>query len=165
MLPLRDDNPTSSTAVVTIVLIALNIAVFFTEPILSSGKSETEQRIAQATYFACHGAVPYEVTHGERVGDAFRNGVRFPSQLDDAYAALEARACPHKNVLLSILASMFLHGSIAHIGFNMLFLWVFGNNVEDRLGKLRYAAFYLLAGVAAAYTQSYVFPGSATPLV
>jgi len=165
MLPLKDYNPTSSVAWVTIVLIAINVGVFLTEPILSSGRTQEQQVVAQARYFACHGAVPFEVTHGERTGDALRRGTRFESEADNAYAALEALTCPHKNVWLSIITSMFLHGSIAHIGFNMLFLWIFGNNVEDRLGKIRYIVFYLVCGIAAAYAQSYVFPSSATPLV
>jgi membrane associated rhomboid family serine protease len=105
------------------------------------------------------------VTHGERVADALQRGVRFDKQVDNLFAVLEARNCPRKNVWFSIFMSMFLHGSIAHLGFNMLFLWVFGNNVEDRLGRLRYVMFYVLAGIAAAYAQSFVFPDSATPLV
>jgi rhomboid family protein len=164
LLPLKDYNPTSSVAWATIALIAINIAVFLSEPILPSGRTQAEQVVTQARYFACHGAVPYEVTHGRRSIDALAQGVRFETAQDNAYAELEG-SCPHKNVWLSILTSMFLHGSIAHIGFNMLFLWVFGNNVEDRLGKIRYIIFYLLCGVAAAYAQSFVFPGSAIPLV
>jgi membrane associated rhomboid family serine protease len=165
MLPLKDYNPTSSRAVVTIILIALNVGVFLTEPIVTSGKNPNEQAATQASYFACKGAVPYEVTHGERISDALRRGVRFDKDIDNDFALLEARDCPKKNVWFSILASMFLHGSFLHLGFNMLFLWVFGNNVEDRLGKLRYILFYVLAGIAAAYAQSYVFPDSATPLI
>src|SRR5439155_24575741 len=65
----------------------------------------------------------------------------------------------------SVLESMFLHGSILHIAGNMLFLWIFGNNVEDRLGKVKYIIFYLLSGLAAAYAQSAVFPNSAVPLI
>jgi rhomboid family protein len=164
LLPLKDYNPTSSVAWVTIALIAINIAVFLSEPILPSGRTEAEQAVTQARYFSCHGAVPYEVTHGRRAIDALAQGVRFETGVDNAYAELES-SCPHKNVWLSILTSMFLHGSIAHIGFNMLFLWVFGNNVEDRLGKIRYISFYLLCGIAAAYVQSFVFPSSAIPLV
>ena len=157
MLPLKDYNPTTSVAWVTVVLIAVNVVIFLSEPITGSART-------QATYFACHGAIPYEVTHGKRAVDALSQGVRFESDQDIAFAALE-QSCPRKNVWLSILTSMFLHGSIAHIGFNMLFLWVFGNNIEDRLGRMRYIIFYLLCGIAAAYAQSYVFPSSAIPIV
>jgi membrane associated rhomboid family serine protease len=164
MIPIKDENPTFSTPVITIALIAINIIVFFTEPVLGGG-SRIEREIEQATYFACNGAIPYELTHGDRIADARREGVRFEKPIEDAFAELEARSCPRKNVWLSILKSMFLHGSILHIAFNMLFLWVFGNNVEDRLGKVRYTAFYLIAGAAAAYAQSFVFADSAIPLV
>jgi len=157
VLPLKDYNPTTSVAWVTVVLIAVNVVIFLSEPITGSART-------QATYFACHGAIPYEVTHGKRAVDALSQGVRFESDQDIAFAALE-QSCPRKNVWLSILTSMFLHGSIAHIGFNMLFLWVFGNNIEDRLGRMRYIIFYLLCGIAAAYAQSYVFPSSAIPIV
>jgi membrane associated rhomboid family serine protease len=162
VIPIRDENPTYSTPVVTIALIALNIVVFFTEPIFRSG---TAGQIEQARYFECHAAIPFEVTHGERVGDALAKGRRFDTQLDNAFAVLELRSCPRKSVWLSVVTSMFLHGSILHIGFNMLFLWVFGNNVEDRLGRLKYILFYLACGAAAAYAQSYVFPNSAQPLI
>jgi len=163
MIPIRDENPTFSTPIVTIALIAINIIVFFTEPVL--GGSTQEQAVKQVRYFACHAAVPYELTHGERVGDAFVAGRRFESNLENATAVFERGSCPRKSVWLSILESMFLHGSILHIAGNMLFLWVFGNNVEDRLGWHRFIVFYLLAGLAAAYAQAFVFPDSAVPLI
>jgi len=160
MIPIRDRNPTTTTPVLTIALIVLNVVVFFTEPLFGSGGD-----IAEARYFACNAAVPYEVTHGERIADARTNGHEFAAPIDNAFAELELRSCPKKNLWLSILKSMFLHGSILHIAGNMLFLWVFGNNIEDRLGRMKFIAFYLLAGVAATYAQSYVFPDSATPLI
>jgi membrane associated rhomboid family serine protease len=63
------------------------------------------------------------------------------------------------------LLSMFLHGGWAHIGGNMLFLWIFGDNVEDRLGHLRFLAFYLLCGYAATYAHAFASPQSALPAV
>jgi membrane associated rhomboid family serine protease len=65
----------------------------------------------------------------------------------------------------TLLTSMFLHGGIAHIAGNMLFLWIFGNNVEDALGKTRYLFFYLAAGVAAGLTQALLEPRSSLPMV
>jgi membrane associated rhomboid family serine protease len=162
MIPIKDENPVSSTPVVTIVLIAINIVVFLTEPLFASGP---DARFQEARYFVCKASVPYEVTHGERIADARVRGVEFEDQIDNFFAEIERRECPRKNVWLSIIVSMFLHGSILHIAGNMLFLWVFGNNVEDRLGKPKFVAFYLLSGIAATYAQSYVFPSSATPLV
>jgi membrane associated rhomboid family serine protease len=159
MFPIKDENPTFSTPLVTIALIAINIVVFMFQ--LSKGGSQVEE----ARFFVCNASIPYEVTHGERIADARSRGFEFEERIDNAFAELERQECPKKNVWLSIVQSMFLHGSILHIAGNMLFLWVFGNNVEDRLGKLKYIAFYLLSGVAATYAQSYVFPSSATPLV
>jgi membrane associated rhomboid family serine protease len=60
---------------------------------------------------------------------------------------------------------MFLHGGILHIAFNMLFLWIFGNNVEDSMGRPRFLLFYLLAGVVAAYTQALLTAGSTVPAI
>ena len=60
---------------------------------------------------------------------------------------------------------MFMHGGILHIAFNMLFLWVFGNNIEDAMGRLRFVAFYLLAGIVAIYAQSRSSPDSTVPQI
>jgi membrane associated rhomboid family serine protease len=62
----------------------------------------------------------------------------------------------HHQVILTVLSAMFMHGGIVHIGGNMLFLWIFGNNVEDALGPVRFLLFYLLAGIAATATQTFV---------
>ncbi len=67
--------------------------------------------------------------------------------------------------ILTIFTSMFLHGGILHIGGNMLYLWIFGNNVEDAAGHFRFILFYLLSGVAAALVQCSFDPGSATPMI
>jgi membrane associated rhomboid family serine protease len=168
MIPIKDENPTFSTPVITIVLIAINVVVFFTEPLFGSGQ---QGQIDQIKYFACRAAIPYEVTHGERIGDQLERHPAtgqpvFPDDPEASdFAIAERLTCPDKNVWFSILQSMFLHGGILHILGNMLFLWVFGNNVEDRLGKIKYVLFYFLSGIAATYAQSYIFPSSATPLV
>jgi membrane associated rhomboid family serine protease len=65
-------------------------------------------------------------------------------------------ALRHHEVILTVLSAMFMHGGIVHIGGNMLFLWIFGNNVEDALGHVRFLLFYLLAGIAATATQTFV---------
>ena len=65
-------------------------------------------------------------------------------------------ALRHHEVVLTVLSAMFMHGGIVHIGGNMLFLWIFGNNVEDALGHVRFLVFYLLAGIAATATQTFV---------
>src|SRR6185436_2592943 len=67
--------------------------------------------------------------------------------------------------VLNVLSSMFLHGGWMHLLGNMWFLWLFGNNIEDSMGRARYLAFYLLCGLAAAGTQTFLSPNSAVPMV
>jgi membrane associated rhomboid family serine protease len=171
MLPIRDANPTSRFAVVTLLLIGANVLIFLLwQPTLRSGANA---ELSQQTFFWCHGLIPYEVTHQTSLADGGREAAR---ALQDDYGAgrvgvgreLQAfldRRCPDKSWVLSILESMFLHGGWLHIGGNMLFLWIFGNNVEDRMGSLGYLAFYLLGGLAAAALQVALAAGSTIPSV
>jgi membrane associated rhomboid family serine protease len=76
-----------------------------------------------------------------------------------------ARPSYHKIPALSVLSAMFLHGGWLHLLGNMLFLWIFGNNVEDRFGRIRYLLFYLLCGYVAAYGFALADPDSTTPLI
>ena len=146
MFPYRDDNPTISTPVVTIGLIALNVAVWVLvqgmgmEPSLSNSVCQL-------------GLIP-----GEYLG-------RVP-------AGTTLPLSPTSSCVLGVdrhwytpLTSMFLHGGWFHLIGNMWFLWLFGNNVEDSMGRLRYAAFYLLSGIAAAATQTFINPSSIIPMV
>jgi membrane associated rhomboid family serine protease len=123
MIPLSDENPARSIPVVTISLVALNVAVYVYQ--LSLG-SQVEGFIQ-----AC----------------AFR-----PAEL------LTGQDIPPPNCVqppwLTVLTSLFLHAGLLHLGSNLLFLWIFGNNVEDAMGHLRYATFYLLCGVGAALAQT-----------
>jgi len=69
------------------------------------------------------------------------------------------------NPLVSIGTSMFLHGGWFHLGGNMLYLWIFGDNIEDKMGPVRFVLFYLVCGAAAAYAHAVVSPGSTTPMI
>ena len=135
LIPIRDHNPTRHTPIVTIVLIAINVWVF-----LSIGVSEQ-------TVFH-YGAVPCDVL-GKCVG--------LSRELD--------RVFPGRSSLFSVVTSMFMHGSFLHLAFNMLFLWVFGNNVEDRLNRIGFVAFYFACGIVAAGAHIGVFGSSQTPVV
>jgi membrane associated rhomboid family serine protease len=160
VLPLRDDNPTRRTAVVTLLLIVVNVAVFF---LVQPGQTDL-QSTAKFTFERA--AIPCELTTGhpltipEVVGTANGVGDHLCRAAPDAPALY-----PHKNLALSVLSSMFLHGSLMHLGGNMLFLWIFGNNIEDRLGRLRYLVFYLLAGVVATAAHVAIQPNSTVPLI
>lgn len=144
MIPLRDANPTQQTPWVTLGLIALNVVAFVVwQGFPVSGADPTP---AQTEVVFCYGAIPAEVSNLEPIPDL-------------------VRICDGKSVVLSVFTSMFLHGNLLHIGGNMLFLWVFGNNVEDRMGRVIFLLFYLLAGVAAALAQVLINPDSAIPLI
>ncbi|MCU1426361.1 MAG: putative rane protein [Actinomycetia bacterium] len=165
VLPLRDDNPTSRTAVVTIALIAINIFVYF----VVQPHNGTD---AAQSYLYAHAAIPCELSTRQPVTAAdvatgrcdinqsvIVNTPTGPQQVPGT------PLFPHKNVYLAILISMFLHGSILHVLGNMLFLWVFGNNVEDRLGPFFYLIFYLGTGVIAGLSFILLNLHSVTPIV
>jgi rhomboid family protein len=162
VIPLRDANPTKRFPVVTLALIAANVAVFLLwQPSFGT-------QLEQDTFYFCHAEIPWEVSHQENLA---RGGL-------DARAALDAdlgpgagvevqtlvqQECPDKSWWLAIFVAMFLHGGWFHIAGNMLFLWIFGNNVEDRLGYVVYPLFYVLGGLAASGLQLAFAPDSTIP--
>lgn len=138
MFPLRDDQPTFSTPVVTYTLIALNLVVYFFEWQL--GLESHRQLNALIGQF---GVVPrYEI------------GLLTGTPVFSPVAAL-----------LPILTSMFLHGSLLHVLGNMWMLWIFGDNIEDYLGHFAYLVFYLLGGVAASLTHIVFNANSRVPSI
>ena len=139
MFPLKDDNPSNTAPIVTVALIVLN-ALFFVYQISLEAGGPDGARAGQA-FIEEFGLVPCRLTGACRVGP------ELPSPV------------------LTIFTSMFMHGGWVHIGGNMLYLWIFGNNVEDTLGHGRYLLFYLLSGVAAALGQTAVGPSSMVPMV
>jgi len=139
VFPLKDDNPSNSAPVVTVALIVLN-ALFFVYQISLEAGGADGARAGQA-FIDEFGLVPCRLTGACRVGP------ELPSPI------------------LTIFTSMFMHGGLFHIGGNMLYLWIFGNNVEDTLGHGRYLLFYLLSGIAAALAQTAVGPSSMVPMV
>ncbi len=135
MIPLHDDNPTTLRPVVTVALIAACVAAFLWQVSLG------QDGYRRAVYSL--GFIP-AVFFGERV------------------LAPELAVVPPA---LTLLTSMFLHGGLWHLLGNMLYLWIFGNNVEDAMGHARFVAFYLLCGVAAALGQGILDPGSTIPMI
>jgi membrane associated rhomboid family serine protease len=166
MLPIKDYNPTSSRSIVVPILIGINVVVFFfIQPFsigATTGAQQQDQLIKQIKFFTCHAAIPYEVAHGHNLAQSppLVGGQDIQQDI-----LVEKTFCPRKNVWLSMLYTMFLHGSLLHIGGNMLFLWVFGNNIEDRLGRFRFVLFYLLCGLAATYAQTLVSLSSGAPQI
>ena len=151
MIPLKDDVPTQSYPLVTVSLIAANVVVYLYEFVLGfpAGSSPAAAATAQRAYEAFvyeFGLVPC------RLGDVC------PDKLGTALAAAPAP-------WLTVFTSMFVHGGLFHVGGNMLYVRIFGNNVEDSMGKLRFLLFYLLCGVAAAMAQYATDPSSTVPMV
>lgn len=170
MLPIKDANPTRRTPYLTLGLIAANVLIFLLwQPTLRGGPNAI---MSQQVFFWCHAEIPYEVTHQTNLaqgGTAARQAIEAePGSEPGAGSALQQflqRKCPNKSWLLSVFVAMFLHGGWLHIGGNMLFLWVFGNNVEDRLGRIPFLLFYLAGGVAATALQVAFGPSSVIPNV
>ncbi len=170
MLPIRDSTRRRRVPLITLGLIAANVVAFLLwEPTL---RHEKNAELAQQTFFWCHGQIPYELAHQVPLAESGPNGrvqiaKDYDVTLDDAASLQDylREECPDKNVWLSILSSMFLHAGWLHLLGNMLFLWIFGDNVEDALGKVGYLGFYLLGGIAAGALQFVLGPNSTIPNV
>jgi membrane associated rhomboid family serine protease len=154
VLPVHDVNPLRRRPVVTWLLIAVNIVVFvFFEPVITSigGVSHTSVASAchQEAYFDRWGAIPKELIDNKPIA-LVPTGQPGPVENGQATCSID-RPAYRKIPALSVLTAMFLHGGWLHLLGNMLFLLVFGNNVEDRMGRVKFLVFYLVCGYAAAY--------------
>ena len=167
MLPVHDVNPTRRTPWVTRALLAANIVAFLLSPLAFApllGEPRPAAVCAQVAFFDQFAAEPAEVIRNDPDDEAATGAV---ARAPDGRVGCVTQSPPpyEKRPFLSVLTAMFLHGGWAHLLGNMLFLLVFGNNVEDRLGRLRFLAFYLACGYAATYGFSLFFAGSSSPLV
>ena len=137
MIPLRDANPTRRRPVITVALIAACFAVFAIELwVQATGGDEALDRLVNDW-----GAVPADISAALGAGRILSTAT------------------------LGLVTSLFLHGGWLHVAGNMLYLWIFGNNVEDRFGRLPFIVFYLVDGVVAGLTQTVIDPNSTVPLV
>jgi membrane associated rhomboid family serine protease len=181
LIPLKDNVPTGRFALVTVLLIVVNIGFFAWElsfsankeaPELSragiSGVSERDEKMVE------YGAIPYRVLHpGEDCAFGVPRGggeAEVVCQGTDEYRRASGPGgtlvrYPNPPWYVSVFTSMFLHGGILHIAFNMLFLWIFGNNVEEAMGRGGYLLFYLLAGIVAVYSQAAIDPSGTLPSI
>lgn len=152
MIPISDENPTLRTPVMTIAILVITFAVW----VLVQGAGLDAE--AMVTSVCNLGMVPGELTRDAPLGYAVPMG-------SDGTRAWSCVIDNEPINLATPLISMFLHGSWAHLLGNSLFLWVFGNNVEDSMGRLRFLAFYIICGLAAAATHVLFEPGSPVPTV
>lgn len=161
MIPIRDANPTHRVPILTLGLIAANVAIF----LLWRPTFGTQRE--QDVFNFCNAQIPFEVTNQVNLADGGAEArVALESQLGSGAGPVQdlmARECPDKSWLLSMFVAMFLHGGWLHIAGNMLYLWVFGNNVEDRLGYAVFPLFYVLGGLAASGLQIGFDPSSVVP--
>ena len=135
MIPLKDDNPTHSTPVITYIIIGICVAVFLLE--LSSPYYKT------GAIFYSWGVIPASLIHGAPIPDEI---YRVPPTV-------------------TLITSMFMHGGFMHLIGNMLYMWIFADNIEDEIGKVKFIIFYLLSGIAAALTQVFLNTESMIPMV
>src|SRR5437899_7873042 len=124
MLPIRDYTPPRRRALLTSLLILINIGVYF---------YLAQNPVMDATAIARYAVVPADITAGRHLG--------------------------------TLITSMFLHASLLHVAGNMLFLWIFGNNVEDRVGEIRFVILYFVSGIAGSLLQVYITPTSTIPML
>jgi membrane associated rhomboid family serine protease len=146
MFPYKDENPTEKPAIVTVAIILVNVLVF----ILLQGAG-AEGPLARSV---CHfGLIPGEIFQRARPG----SGVELAPGVVCIVDAIPK--------YWTVLTSMFVHGGWFHLIGNMVFLWVFGNNIEDAMGHVKFVIFYLLCGTAAAAAQTLVSSHSVIPMV
>ena len=164
-IPLKDYNPTRRTAAVVILIILLNVSVFvyqsylsrehLQEPLRASGLEPLAWPSSLEYYVVKDGLVPAELVQGRSLE------IPLGTDRSGRTVAYQRRTSPP----LSLLASLFMHGSWLHLLGNMLFLWIFGNNIEDRLGRVKFIAFYLLCGVGASLVHVLFNLNSLVPVI
>jgi membrane associated rhomboid family serine protease len=146
VLPIRDENPRVHPPIATVVLISLNVATW----VLLQGLGS---EVTLARSICVYGLVPGDLLHSAPIGTQVDMGSGLLCVLDG------------QSNWSTIFSSMFMHGGWLHLLGNMWFLWIFGDNVEDAMGHVRFLAFYLLCGLAAAGAQIYVDSTSTMPMV
>jgi membrane associated rhomboid family serine protease len=157
VMPLSDEHPTQIVPVVNYVIIALNVLVFF----LQQSRPES--------FTIAYAATPYEISHNVDIERPVVLSREVAEQ--DTVGRIQLR--PEEQVVpqapvpfpvwLTLFTSMFMHGGLAHLGGNMLYLWIFGDNVEEVLGHVRYLLVYLACGVSASLAHIALAPDSLIP--
>jgi membrane associated rhomboid family serine protease len=157
VIPLKDNIPTDRFPLVTVALILANVIVYILE--IRHGGSFLSG--PSNTVAVKYGAIPYELTHyGKHCGLDQAGQI-----LCEGQRGVTGKAPDQIPTWETIFTSMFSHGSFLHIAGNMLFLWIFGNNVEDSMGPVRFIVFYLIGGAVALALQIAVAPNAAVPTI
>jgi len=151
MIPLRDDNPTRTFPIMVVCIIAANIVIYLYQAIMPD--------LPGILFIYTYGAVPAVLLGQIELLDVL------PREIQAAAAFSNATVDPVQPIWLTIFTSMFLHGGLLHLGGNMLYLWIFGNNIEDVLGHTRFLIFYFFCGFLAAMAQILMSIGSPIPMI
>jgi membrane associated rhomboid family serine protease len=190
MIPLKDNLPTSRFPVVTVVFIVINVAVFIWQLSYPTDDQLGQQPLNFSSIDQSsleYGAIPYRVTHPDETGDCAVGAVGQPDPAGQYEAGVVCPGTPEYEKaeglnsedpqsdlfipvnqapwFVTLFTSMFMHGGILHIAGNMLFLWVFGNNIEDSMGRAKFVFFYLAAGLVAVYSQAALDLDSTVPTI
>jgi membrane associated rhomboid family serine protease len=163
LFPLKDNVPTDRFPLLTILLIVVNVGVFLWQQGYS-GSDQLKERTNLSNLEKStleYGAIPNRLTHPDNECSVSNEGIECSKRA----APAESVPLDQPPAWLTVLTSMFMHGGLLHLAGNMLFLWIFGNNIEDSMGRLRFILFYLLGGIAAMAAQVAIGPDSTIPTV
>ncbi len=155
MFPIKDNIPTDRFPVVTVTLIVLNVLAYFLwqRGGITLGDPSSPHYFDNLVRFA---EFPYEVTHpGQQCIPVSQTAFECSKAYGPRYDL--------PSTYVTVFTAMFMHGGLLHLGGNMLFLWIFGNNVEDSMGPVKFIVFYLLAGLAATAGQVLIGPDAKVP--
>jgi membrane associated rhomboid family serine protease len=155
VIPIKDDIPTRRFPLVTVLIIVACAVVYFgvEQGGIGLGSKGNEEVVE-------YGAIPYEVSHPGKQCDEQQGQI-----ICEGQKGVSGSAGEQAPTWLTLFTSMFLHGGILHLAGNMLFLWIFGNNIEDSMGRGRFALFYVLGGLAALFGQTLINPDATAPTV
>jgi membrane associated rhomboid family serine protease len=137
------------------VIILINVVVYFGVEQGRLSDVKNQKAVIELSF------IPYELSHQGQECAALDGQIKCRTKARLAARGVDTKNYP--NVFLTIFTAMFMHGSFLHIAGNMLFLWIFGNNIEDSMGRLKFIFFYLLGGVAASLAQFAIGTNSVTP--
>jgi len=160
LLPLKDNIPTQNFPMVTIALIVANILVFvFFQNAVSGGFSSAgdESKVVHYSF------IPYELSHPGNECDAVPAESGGSGIVCEGEQGVSGQPDEQPPVWVTIFTAMFMHGGLLHIGGNLLFLWIFGNNIEDAMGRFKFLLWYLAGGVVASLAHWAVSMDSTTP--
>jgi membrane associated rhomboid family serine protease len=167
LIPLRDNIPTLRFPVLTAALIVINVAVFIWQTQFPLDRHLERAGLTSGVDQSAveYGAIPERITHPSDSDCALNVSANQSEIVCGSEVRPSDEPLDQAPWFLTVLTAMFMHGGIIHLAGNMLFLWIFGNNIEDAMGRPRFALFYLLAGLISVYAQALIDPSSTVPTI